>query len=336
MKGKGGKKTFPGNLSRVFLPFLGITGAFLLLDRYGVVNPYWIQIFQLACVVAISGMGLNVIYGYTGLFSLGHAAFYGVGAYTAALLMKTYVAAYGGGAFLPMQAAFFCCLLAGGLTAALLGVLVGLPVLRLTSDYLGIATLGFGVIMKVVFDNADSVLPQLGGARGMTGIARMTSIPWVVLGLAATTAVVRNLVDSTFGRALLAIREDEIAASAMGIDTFRYKVIGFTVGCGFAGLAGGLYAHLYTFLHPSNFDFSKSIDVLMIVVLGGMGNMTGTLFASFCWIFLLEGLRVLLPPEYLEFRWVMIPVLLIVTMLLRPQGLLGLRELPFLRSGASR
>jgi branched-chain amino acid transport system permease protein len=170
----------------------------------------------------------------------------------------------------------------------------------------------------------------------MTGIARMTSVPWVVFALVVTTVVVRNLVHSTFGRALISIREDEIAASTVGIDTFRYKVIGFTVGCGFAGLAGGLYAHLYTFLHPSNFDFFKSIDVLMIVVLGGMGNMTGTLAASFGWVFLLEGLRVVLPPQYLEFRWVMIPVLLVVTMLLRPQGLLGVRELPFLRGETSR
>jgi branched-chain amino acid transport system permease protein len=170
----------------------------------------------------------------------------------------------------------------------------------------------------------------------MTGIVKMTSIPWAVLALAAAVLVVRNLVHSTYGRVLVAIREDEIAAAAMGIDTFRYKVIGFTLGCSFAGVAGGLYAHLYTFLHPSSFDFFKSFDVLMIVVLGGLGSMTGTLVASFGWIFLLEGLRVLLPLEYLEFRWVLIPVLLIVTMLLRPQGLMGLRELPILQSRVNR
>lgn len=299
-------------------------------------NPYWIQIFQHACIVAVSALGLNVIFGFTGLFSLGHAAFYGVGAYTAALLMKTYAGAVGDGSFLASQAAFLGSLLAGGLAAALLACLVGLPVLRLTSDYLGVATLGFGVIMKVLFDNADTLVPQLGGARGMTGIVKMTSIPWAVLALAAAVLVVRNLVHSTYGRVLVAIREDEIAAAAMGIDTFRYKVIGFTLGCSFAGVAGGLYAHLYTFLHPSSFDFFKSFDVLMIVVLGGLGSMTGTLVASFGWIFLLEGLRVLLPLEYLEFRWVLIPVLLIVTMLLRPQGLMGLRELPILQSRVNR
>jgi branched-chain amino acid transport system permease protein len=327
---------FLTNVAKALFPFLVLSGAVMCLARYEVLNPYWIQIFQHACIVAVSALGLNVIYGYTGLFSLGHAAFYGVGAYTAAFLMKTYLGAHGDGSFLATQAAFLASLLAGGAAAGLLAGLVGLPVLRLTSDYLGIATLGFGVIMKVLFDNADSFLPPLGGARGMTGIARMTSIPWAVLSLVAGVLIVRNLVNSTYGRILIAIREDEVAAATMGVDTFRYKVIGFAAGCAFAGVAGGLYAHLYTFLHPSNFDFFKSFDVLMIVVLGGLGNMTGTLVASFGWVFLLEGLRVALPPEYLEFRWVLIPMLLICTMLLRPQGLLGSRELPFLRSRAYR
>jgi branched-chain amino acid transport system permease protein len=324
------------NAAKALAPFALLTAALLVLESRDLLNPYWIRIFQLACIVAVSSLGLNLIYGFTGLFSLGHAAFYGAGAYTAAYLMKGYVGIYGDEAFLPAQSAFLGSLAAGGLAAAFLALLVALPSLRLTSDYLGIATLGFGVIMKVLFDNADSFLPQLGGARGMTGIPRMTGTPWVVAGLVAAILVARNLVDSSYGRALVAIREDEIAASAMGIDIFRYKVYGFTAGCAFAGVAGGLYAHLYAFLHPSNFDFLKSFDVLMVVVLGGLGNLSGTLMASFCWVFLLEGLRVLLPPEYIEFRWVLIPLLLIVTMLVRPQGLFGRREFPFLRSKVYR
>lgn len=291
-------------------------------------NPYWVQIFELACVFAISALGLNIIYGYTGLFSLGHAAFYGIGAYTAAILMKS----WGGGS----QAAFLAAVLSGGAAAAAAAVLVGLPTMRLTSDYLGIATLGFGVIMKVVFDNADGFLPELGGARGMTGIARMTSVPWAVGFLLASTLVARNLVHSSYGRALTSIRDDETAAATMGIDVFRYKLAGFAVGCAMAGISGGLYAHLYAFLHPSNFDFFKSIDLLMIVVIGGLGNMSGTLATAFGWVFLLEGLRFLLPADYVELRWVLIPVLLVVTMILRPQGLLGRRELPFLRGGGLR
>jgi branched-chain amino acid transport system permease protein len=320
------------NIGKALFPFLVIAGGMAVLTGRDLLNPYWVQIFQLACVVAISALGLNIIYGFTGLFSLGHAAFYGIGAYAAALVMKGYAGAYGE----EPQAIFLLALVAGGLAASGAAFLVGLPVLRLTSDYLGIATLGFGVIMKVVFDNADAFLPQLGGARGMTGIARMTTVPWVAFFLVAAVIVVRNLVHSSYGRALISIREDEVAASTMGIDTFRFKVLGFTGGCAFAGVAGGLYAHLYAFLHPSNFDFFKSFDVLMIVVLGGLGNMSGTLVASFGWIFLMEGLRVALPPEYIELRWVAIPVLLVATMLLRPQGLFGFREFPFLRSKVYR
>ena len=309
------------NLVKIVAIFAFLAGGISFLAESGLVNPYWIQIFELACVVAISAQGLNIIYGFTGLFSLGHAAFYGIGAYTAAYLMKM----YGG----PSQAGFFGALLAGGGAAAAVAYLIGLPTLRLTSDYLGIATLGFGIIMKVIFDNADSFLPELGGARGMTGIAKMTTVPWAVFFLLASLWIVRNTIHSSYGRAILSIREDEIAAETMGIDTLRYKMVGFVTGCAFAGVAGGLYAHLYAFLHPSNFDFFKSIDILVIVVIGGLGNMSGTLAASFGWIFLLEGLRVILPPGYVELRWVLIPVLLIVTMLLRPQGLFGTREFPF-------
>jgi branched-chain amino acid transport system permease protein len=311
------------NLIKILAAYALLSGGVFLLAATGIANPYWVQIFELACVVTISAQGLNIIYGYTGLFSLGHAAFYGIGAYVAAYLMKT----YGG----QSQAAFLVALLAGGGAAAVVALLIGLPTLRLTSDYLGIATLGFGIIMKVIFDNADSFLPDLGGARGMTGIAKMTTVPWVVFFLLASLFAVRNMIHSSYGRAILSIREDEIAAETMGIDTFRYKMAGFVTGCAFAGVAGGLYAHLYTFLHPSNFDFFKSIDILVIVVLGGLGNMSGTVAASFGWVFLLEGLRVVLPPGYVELRWVLIPVLLIVTMLLRPQGLFGSREFPFLR-----
>ena len=313
---------FLRNLIKILAAYALLSGGVFLLAATGIANPYWVQIFELACVVAISAQGLNIIYGYTGLFSLGHAAFYGIGAYVAAYLMKM----YGG----QSQAAFLVALLAGGGAAAVVALLIGLPTLRLTSDYLGIATLGFGIIMKVIFDNADGFLPDLGGARGMTGIAKMTTVPWVVFFLLASLFAVRNMIHSSYGRAILSIREDEIAAETMGIDTFRYKMACFVTGCAFAGVAGGLYAHLYTFLHPSNFDFFKSIDILVIVVLGGLGNMSGTAAASFGWVFLLEGMRVVLPPGYVELRWVLIPVLLIVTMLLRPQGLFGSLEIPFL------
>jgi branched-chain amino acid transport system permease protein len=313
---------------KVLATLAAASAAGYALEACGFANPYWLQVFELACIVAISALGLNVIYGFTGLFSLGHAAFYGIGAYTAAFVLKS----LGG----ESQLSFLFALAAGLTASAVVAWFVGVATLRLTSDYLGIATLGFGIIMRVFFDNSDSFLPQLGGARGMTGIAKMTNLPWAVIFLGISLLVVRNIVHSSYGRALVSIREDEIAAGALGINTVRCKKAGFVVGCAFAGLAGGLYAHLYAFLHPSNFDFFKSVDLLMIVVLGGLGNISGTLVASFGWVFLLEVLRLVLPPEYIEFRWILIPLLLIATMLMRPQGLFGRWEFGFLRGGTMR
>ncbi len=306
-----------------------------LLIVSGVINPYWELIIQYACIVAIATLGLNIIYGFNGQFSLGHVAFYGLGAYASALVTKAFL---GGSPLLTDALAnyepvvFLASILIGGLFAALVAYLIGLPILRLGSDYLGIATLGFGFIVKVAFDNADGLIPAMGGARGMTGIIKLTSWPWVAGVAIVAVVVMRNFVYSSHGRAILSVREDEIAANSMGINIARYKTIAFVMGCFYAGVAGALYAHLYTFLHPSNFDFLKSIDLLLIVVLGGLGSMSGTIIAALGWTFLLEGLRVLLPTEILDFRFVIYPLLLIAAMLLRPQGLFGGMELPFLRA----
>lgn len=289
----------------------------------GVLNPYWQQVVALAGITTISALGLNLIYGYTGQFSLGHAAFYGIGAYTSALVTRNLV--------LPGPVTLVAGLLAGGVLASLVAFVVGSPILRLKSDYLGIATLGFGIIVKVIFDNADRVVPAMGGARGMSGIARLTTVTAALFAAVAALVVLRNIVYSGIGRALASIREDELAAETVGIDSARYKTLGFVVGCCFAGIAGGLYAHLYTFLHPSNFDFLKSIDVLLVVVLGGLGSMSGTLIAAMGWTFLLEGLRVVLPSSVQDLRWVIYPLLLVIFMLVRPGGIFAGTELPFLR-----
>jgi branched-chain amino acid transport system permease protein len=302
---------------------LAIYALLQVLISTGILNPYWQQIIGFAGIMTISALGLNIIYGYTGQFSLGHAAFYGLGAYTAALITKSFPHL----GILGFILSFFC----AGILVALVAFLIGLPILRLKSDYLGIATLGFGIIIKVIFDNADAVIPKLGGSRGMGGIAHYTNFAWVYfLGLAAVL-VVRNFVYSSVGRACISIREDEIAAESVGIDTTRYKTMGFVLGCTYAGIAGVLYAHLYTFLHPSNFDFLKSIDVLLIVVLGGLGSISGTIVAAIGWSFLLEGLRVALPPEILDWRLVIYPLLLIIVMILRPRGLFGGQEFKFLK-----
>jgi branched-chain amino acid transport system permease protein len=310
----------PGGIA--LLGAAGLYGVVLIAGLTHLLNPYWLQIFQFAGIMTISGLGLNVIYGYTGQFSLGHAAFYGIGAYTAAFITKS--AAAGGWMLLPA-------LLAGAVAAGLVGFLIGLPILRLRSDYLGIATLGFGIIVKVLFDNSDAVLPTLGGSRGMTGIPHFTTWTWVFGCAVGAVLLVRNFVYSSHGRACISVREDEIAAEAIGINTTQYKTLGFVIGCALAGVAGGLYAHLYTFLHPMNFDFLKSIDVLLIVVLGGLGSISGTIVAACAWTLLLEGLRVVLPTEILDWRLVIYPLLLIVVMLLRPKGLFGGNEFRFLK-----
>lgn len=293
-----------------------------VLISFGVINPYWQMILCFAGIMAVSALGLNLIYGYTGQFSLGHAAFYGIGAYVAAYLSKSIQSTNP----LILLLGIIC----GGILAGLVAFLIGLPILRLRSDYLGIATLGFGIIMKIVFDNADALIPSLGGSRGMTGIPRLTTFAWVFGVFVLGVIVLRNLVYSSIGRALLSIREDEVASEAVGINTTKYKTIGFVIGCVYAGVAGGLYAHLYTFLHPTNFDFLKSIDVLLIIVLGGLGSISGTIITAFAWTFLLEGLRVVLPEAILDWRLVIYPLLLIIVMLIRPKGIFGGREIKFL------
>lgn len=301
---------------------LAVFGAIEWLIVVGVINPYFNTIFCYAGIVVISALGLNLIYGYTGQFSLGHAAFYGIGAYTAALVTS---AIHQKGLWvLPAG------LVAGGIAAGLVALLVGLPILRLKSDYLGIATLGFGMIINVLLKNSDKAIKAMGGASGMRGIERLTTFPWVFFIALLGVVVMRNLIFSGVGRALVSIREDELAAEAVGVNSTRYKTLGFVIGCMFAGVAGGLYAHLYAYLNPDNFDFLKSIDVLLIVVIGGLGSISGTIVAGAGWAFLLEGLRVFLPSAVQEWRMVVYPLVLILIMLFRSGGIMGRGEFRFL------
>ena len=302
--------------------------AISALIRGGMINPYWEQIIQYSLVVCISSLGLNMIYGYTGQFSLGHAAFFGIGAYASALITKATEA--------EGLTIFMVALLGGAILSGFVALLIGLPILRLSSDYLGIATLGFGIMVKVAFDNLDRLIPMMGGSRGMSGIPKLTDFTITYLFAALSVLVLRNFVYSGHGRACISVREDEIAAGAMGVNTTKYKTMAFVMGCSYAGLAGGLYAHLYIFLHPSNFDFLKSFDPLLIVVLGGLGSISGTILAALGWTFFLEGLRVILPLQILDWRMVIYPVLLIVVMLLRPQGLFGGREFSFIQPQRTR
>jgi branched-chain amino acid transport system permease protein len=287
------------------------------------INLYLIKIFSYACCITISALGLNLIYGYTGLFSLGHAAFMGIGAYLSALITKSFCQ-YG-------YLIYFLAIIFSSIFTFLVSYLIAIPILKLKSDYLGIATLGFGIIVKVLLDNSDKIFPQMGGSRGMLGIPNFTNLPIAFFSLILIIIIMKNLISSKFGRSLLAIREDENAAYALGINVYKQRLLSFALGCAFAGFSGSLYAHLYCFLHPSNFDFLRSIDLMLIIVLGGLGSMSGTIIAAFLWVFILEGLRIILPQAILDWRLVIYPLLLILLMLLRPQGIFGNKEILWLK-----
>lgn len=273
-------------------------------------------------IAIIATVSLNLIVGFTGQFSLGHAGFMAVGAYSSASFAVFLAPVIFGSLALPPSVVnglvMFFGLIFGGVAAAISGLLVGLPTLRLRGDYLAIATLGFSEIIRVVILNIEVI----GGARGFIGIPETANIFWVWFSALVTIVVITNLVYSPRGSAFLAIREDEIAAESMGIQTTRYKVIAFIIGSFFAGCAGSLFAHHNAYLNPSSFDFLKSVDILLMVVLGGLGSITGSVIAAIGVTALLEGLR-----EFHEYRLVIYSLLLIVMMIVRPQGIFGNREI---------
>ncbi len=374
-------------------------------------------VFQ-ACTMAMIALGLNLIYGFNGQFSLAQWGFYGVGAYCSADITYRWlngdprglivvgvgvlaagllylgvsrllrlrrgvpvlsafsfylIATVAAGALAilagrllgplftdlmgtaaapgPLNGpaaryvVFFLSVLMAGAFAALLSFLVGLPILTLGSDYFGIATLGFSIVLYTLMVNSDTILPfpEMKGGRGMIGIPKLVNQDtWVFafVFLVGVVVVMRNLIKSSTGRTVMAVREDEVASKAMGIDVAGTKLLAFVVGSLFAGIGGAIYAHYIGFLSPGTFGFLKGFDPLIIVVFGGLGSVTGTLAASFGWIFFLEGfLRVLLGKlgtEAPTWRFVLYPITLLLVMLLRPQGLLGAIEWGFLKDKLRR
>jgi len=367
-------------------------------------------LFQ-SCIMAMVALGLNLIYGFNGQFSLGQWGFYGLGAYCAAdvtyrwtngdargllvaglgvllagvvilgigrllrrlrgipvlssftLYLLGVVVAVAAAVFLghilnpaitpllgtnenpgplatglPLQIVFFLSIVIAGAFAAEVSFLFGLPVLTLGSDYFGIATLGFTIVVNTLMVNSDTILPfpEMRGGRGMLGIPNLTTWFWVFFFLILIIIIMRNLLQSSTGRAIMAVREDETAAKSMGIDVAGNKLMAFIIGSFFAGIGGGIYAHYIGFLAPATFDFLPGFNPLIIVVFGGLGSMSGTLAASFGWIFFLEGLlRTLLGKMGTDaptWRFVLYPIMLLLVMLIRPQGLLGSVEWGFLKS----
>jgi branched-chain amino acid transport system permease protein len=303
---------------RSIAPF--VIGAPLLALLQWIMPEGWELIAVFVGVNVVLAVSLNVVNGFTGQFSLGHAGFMAVGAYTAAKI--TLALAGVKLAFLPEavsdQLVFAVALAAGMATAALAGLLVGMPSLRLRGDYLAIVTLGFGEIIRSIIEN----LRTLGQATGLPGLPKMTNVVWVGISAIATVVMARRLAVSTQGRALFAIREDEVAAEAMGVDTTGYKVRAFTISAAYAGLAGGLVVHAILLANPRMFTFIRSIEVVVMVVLGGLGSITGSVVAALVLTVALEALR-----EFQSYRMVVYALLLVVLMLLRPQGIFGTREL---------
>jgi branched-chain amino acid transport system permease protein len=292
---------------------------------------YYNRIIVLMGINIALAVSLNIISGHAGQFSLGHAGFMAIGAYFSAFLTVYYFGPYvdkfgeGASSWAMRNALLIVAVLLGGALAALAGYLVGLPSLRLRGDYLAIVTLGFGEIIRVVILNVD----KIGAARGFSGIPRWANFFWVYLFAGLTVLISWRLVNSSVGRAFLAVREDQIAAEAMGVDTTRFKVKAFVIGSFMAGVAGGLYAHYTMYLNPSTFMFIKSFEVVMMVVIGGLGSITGSIVAAIILTFLPEGLRVV--KDFLHSskdpRMVIYSLALIAMMLTRPQGLFGRREL---------
>ena len=282
-------------------------------------DPYYLDVAIGVGINLILAVSLNLVNGYTGQFSLGHAGFMSVGAYLSAavtMLLGPHLLGPDGGALWQQNSLFFAALVAGGLSAACAGLLVGLPSLRLKGDYLAIVTLGFGEIIRVIFQNFE----PLGGALGLNGIPAYTTAFWVLAGGALTIFTVHCLVHSTYGRGFLATKDDEIAAEAIGLNTTRYKIVAFVIGAFFAGVAGGLYGHFKQTISPGGFDFNRSIEIVVMVILGGMGNTVGVILAAILLTLLPEVLR-----PVAEYRMILYSFLLIVLMLARPQGLFNFK-----------
>jgi branched-chain amino acid transport system permease protein len=272
-------------------------------------NRYYLGVLIDIAINIILAVSLNLINGHTGQFSLGHAGFMAVGGYTAAKFTLSLPAV------LPVWAQpilFSAALLLGGIAAAVVGLGVGVPSLRLRGDYLAIVTLGFGEIIRVIFQTTEF----FGAATGLPGIPKWTNFAWAWSLAAVTVFVVACLVNSTYGRGFIATHDDEVAASAMGINPVRYKVTAFVIGAFFAGIAGGLFAHHKRFLSPTGFDFMKSIDIVVMVILGGMGRTPGVIAAAIILTILPEVLR-----EFAQYRMIIYSLLIIGLMILRPQGL---------------
>ncbi len=294
----------------------------ILLPRSGLINPYIDLVLKYIGINIILTVSLNLVNGYMGEFSVGHAGFMAIGAYVASILTVWVFPPEWEAVLFPLA------LLAGGAAAGLAGLGIAFPSFRTRGDYLAIVTLAFNMIIKSILEN----LEVLGGPRGFMGMTKLTTLWWVYLMVILVIYLARNYVYSSFGRGVLSIREDETAANLVSVNTRQVKVLTFVFSAFLAGLAGGLFAHELQFINPRSFTILKSTDMLVMVYLGGIGSLGGSILGATVFTVVMEGLRSVLQAVGIsqEWRLVVAPLMLILLMLFRPRGIMGLREFRFL------
>lgn len=297
-----------------FITAIVCTVVPFLLSMAGILDDYSAQILCMCAINAIMALSVNMICGITGQLSLGQAGFMAIGAYSTILLNQN--------CGLPLVVA----IIIGALVTAFFGFLIGFPTLKLEGDYLAIVTLGFGEIIRIIFMNLKSITGGPNGKQFNTYLTFFTGPAFFIVTVVLVLIIVfvQNFIRSSYGRAILAVREDEVAANANGVSVFKYKMIGFVIASFIAGIGGALYVCRIGFIKPDQASFTKSIDYLIFVVLGGMGSTTGCILASYVLTILQEGLRILK-----DYRLLFYPVVLIFVMIFRPQGLLGTKEFSF-------
>lgn len=292
-----------------------------ILNKQGVISDYYIQLISLSCINVMMTVSLNLVNGYTGQFSIGHAGFMAIGAYVSAYITSVLT---NSASFSPLgqYGTFFAAIIVSIIVSGIAGFLIGLPCLRLNGDYLAIVTLGFGEVIRAVI----RLIPAVGGARGMTGIPKYSNL-WVILaGTLLVIVLVRNLVNSAHGRACIAVRENELAAGSVGVNAFHIKLMAFIVAAMMAGMAGAMYSHLLCYSQPDLFSMTKSTDYLVFLYAGGAASISGSIVSAFVLTFLPEVIRFLS-----TWRMAIYAALLVIIMIFRPNGLCGGKEVPILR-----
>ncbi|WP_028043868.1 branched-chain amino acid ABC transporter permease [Candidatus Stoquefichus massiliensis] len=284
-----------------FVIALVIYGALMFAMSAGILDNYWSGILIMACINVVLATSLNLASGYLGQLTLGHAGFMSVGAYVSAILSIYF------------QMPFIVSLIVGAIAACIIGILIGIPTLRLKGDYLCIITLAFNEIIRVIMLNLNIT----NGAKGLMGIPMNTDFTTGFMSVAVTIYVIYSIVKSRHGRAIISIREDETASELAGIPTAYYKILAFAISAFFAGLAGGLYAHYMGMLVPKTFDYNKSVEILVMVVLGGLGNLKGSVIAAIVMTILPEYLR-----AFSEYRMLLYAVVLIAAMIMKEKNVM--------------